>query len=89
MEQKNKYEIIKATIRPDFKGVEAGGKKMRFGKQGALRVSDPGMANEIRSKYGTDVTVTRIDTRPKDQRKTFTAPAFPWQTYDENGRRIK
>ena len=89
MEKSHKYEVIKATIRPGFNQVESGGRKMRFGKMGALRVSDPGVANEIRSKYGTDVTVTRIDTRPKDQRKVHTAPALPWQVYDENGRRIK
>ena len=88
MDQKHKYEVIKATIRPDFKAVEAANKKMRFGRQGAFRVSDPGVANEIKAKYGHDVTVTRIDVRPKDQRKTYTVPALPWQTYDEYGRRV-
>jgi len=84
---KSKYEVIKATRRP-LSAIEAAGRKMRFGRQGALRVSDPGVAAEINAKYGGDVTVTKIDVRPKDERKTYTIPGLPWHKYDEKGNRI-
>ena len=61
---------------------------MRFGKQGAFRVSDPKLAHDIEQIGGPEVTVTKIDTRPKDQRKMFTNPGMPFAKYDEFGRRI-
>ena len=56
-----KWEVIRATRRP-LESIEVDGKKMKFGKDGAFRVSDEGVAAAIREEYAKkgDVTVTRI-----------------------------
>lgn len=83
-----KYEVIQAT--PTKVKVDVDGKTMPFGKLNAFRVGDPGVANEIRQKYGKQVTVTKINTRPIVDRKLhpnrITSPGMPWHTYDELGR---
>lgn len=85
------YEVIKAVTRPV--DVEVGGKKMPFGNKGAFRVRDAGVANEIKGKYGHDVTVTKINTRQEVEKKLhpnrITSPGMPWHKYDEFGRIIR
>lgn len=85
------YEVINATTRPVV--VDAAGKKMPFGKLGAFRVKDPGVANEIRAKYGRDVTVTKINAIHADERKLhpnrIISPGMPWHKYDDFGRKVK
>jgi hypothetical protein len=90
----HKWTVIKATKRPVE--VNIGGKPMRFGRDGAFRVSDPGVAAEIRKEYGDkgDVTVTRMRSpqpiSDRGHRYFFgMMPPLPWHHYDENGRRIK
>ena len=76
------HEIIKAVKRPV--NVEVDGVSMPFGYKGAFRVKDPGVADEIRAKYGGrmgDVTVTRVKyPPPADQghKYFFAVPALPW-----------
>lgn len=79
------YEVIQAVRRPV--NVEVDGKQMPFGKDMAMRVKDPGVADEIRAKYGGDVTVTRIRyPRPADfgHRYFFAIPAMPWHKDKDN-----
>lgn len=85
------YEVIKAVT--NKVNVEIGGKKMPFGKLGAFRVKDPGVANAIRQKYGRQVTVTGINTTPKMERKLhpnrIVSPGMPWHKHDEFGKIIR
>ena len=85
------YEIIKATTAPLEVQIE--GKKMPFGKLGAFRVKDPGVANAIREKYDRLVTVTGINTTPIIERKLHSSkivsPGMPWHKYDQLGKRIR
>ena len=57
----HKWEVIRATRR-DLPGIDVDGKQMKFGKDGAFRVNDEGVAAAIREEYAKkgDVTVTRI-----------------------------
>ena len=57
----HKWEVIRATRRP-LESVDVDGKQMKFGKDGAFRVNDEGVAAAIREEYARkgDVTVTRI-----------------------------
>ena len=57
----HKWEVIRATRR-DLPGLDVDGKQMKFGKDGAFRVNDEGVAAAIREEYAKkgDVTVTRI-----------------------------
>src|SRR3990172_6979042 len=57
----HKWEVIRATRR-DLPGIDVDGKQMKFGKDGAFRVNDEGVAAAIREEYARkgDVTVTRI-----------------------------
>ena len=57
----HKWEVIRATRR-DLPGIEVDGKQMKFGRDGAFRVNDEGVAAAIREEYAKkgDVTVTRI-----------------------------
>lgn len=89
---KHKWIVVDAT-KTRKKYIEAGGRILKFGKEGCMRVSDQGLANEIRQKYGGDVTVSRVrhtDTNERGVHKYFfTSPGMPWHKYDEFGRRIK
>ena len=57
----HKWEVIRATRR-DLPSIDVDGKQMKFGKDGAFRVNDEGVAAAIREEYAKkgDVTVTRI-----------------------------
>ena len=57
----HKWEVIRATRR-DLPSIDVDGKQMKFGKDGAFRVNDEGVAAAIREEYARkgDVTVTRI-----------------------------
>ena len=93
------FEVIKATRREDFDGVEIGGKEYRFGRLGNMRISDPGVANEIEKKWGSyskggtkEVVVAEVEKKldvERDHTYTFRMPALAWAKYDELGRRIK
>lgn len=54
----HRWVVMNATQRK-MEGVEVGGKELKFGTEGRLTVGDPGVASEIRQRYGKDVTVTR------------------------------
>ncbi|MFA5379893.1 MAG: hypothetical protein WC455_29305 [Dehalococcoidia bacterium] len=89
----HKYVVVNATKTPK-KFIEAGGKKLSFNREGFMRVSDPGVANEIRQKYGGDVTVSRVRNQGTHERGIhnyfFAMPrGLPWKKYDELGRLIK
>ena len=89
---KKKWMVIKAVKDQDFKGVEIDGKMMKFGKDGAFRVSDPAVANAIRQKVGMTATVTGFrHPDAADGGHTYffgCMPAMPWHKYDEYGNRI-
>ncbi len=75
-----KYMVINATKRP-MNGVEVGGMRMKFGREGWLRVKDPGVANAIREKYGNTVTVTGVrapDVHDRGHKFHFSVPELPW-----------
>ena len=89
--RKHKW-IVHNAQRKKVEGVMVDGKLLKFGKNGWLRLSDEGMANEVRQVYGRAVTVSRVNgDKPVDRGHTyfFNVPALPWQKYDELGRRIK
>lgn len=54
----HRWVVMNATQRK-MDGVEVGGRELKFGTEGRLTVGDPGVASEIRQRYGKDVTVTR------------------------------
>ena len=79
----HKWEVIKATTR-ELDALDVDGKQMRFGKDGAFRVTDPGVAAAIRQTYGRrgDVTVTRIrypHVSDRGHTYLFSVPALPWK----------
>lgn len=89
----HKYIVINATKQPR-KFIEAGGKKIRLSKEGFTSLKDPAIANEIRQKYGTDVTVSRVRSPGQHERGIhnyfFAMPnGLPWKKYDELGRVVK
>ena len=89
----HKYIVINATKQPK-KFIEAGGRRMNFSKEGFLSIKDPAVANDVRQKYGGEVTVSRVRSQPLSERGVhnyffaMTKP-MPWHRYDEFGRRIK
>ena len=76
------YEVIQAVQRPV--NVEVDGKEMPFGRDGAFRVRDSGVADEIRAKYSAkkgEVTVTRVKyphIADRGHKYFFAVPAMPW-----------
>ena len=83
----HKWEVIRATRR-DLPSLDVDGKQMNFGKDGAFRVNDEGVAAAIREEYAKkgDVTVTRIrypGEHDRGHRYFFgQLPEMPWK---ENG----
>ena len=78
------HEVIQAVRRPV--NVEVDGQEMPFGNLGAFRVKDSGVADEIRAKYGRDVTVTRIKHPHVSDRGHcyfFSVPALPWHEEED------
>src|SRR3970040_20895 len=90
----HKWEVIRATRR-DLPGIDVDGKQMKFGKDGAFRVNDEGVAAAIREEYARkgDVTVTRIRYPGAADRRHYyffgQLPEMPWKavenTAKENG----
>ena len=59
-----KYEVIKATTK-DIDGINMDGFDYKFGPNGSMYLSDPGVAKEIDKEYGHregngDVTVSPV-----------------------------
>jgi hypothetical protein len=46
-----KFEVIKATTKP-IDGIMVGDKNYKFGPNGSMYISDPGVAGEIEQEYG-------------------------------------
>ena len=86
----HKWEVIRATRRP-LESVDVDGKQMKFGKDGAFRVNDEGVAAAIREEYARkgDVTVTRIrypGAADRGHRYFFgQLPEMPWKKENGNG----
>ena len=86
----HKWEVIRATRR-DLPGIEVDGKQMKFGKDGAFRVNDEGVAAAIREEYARkgDVTVTRIRYPGAADRGHYyffgQLPEMPWKKENGNG----
>jgi hypothetical protein len=80
----HRWEVIKATTR-DLPSINVDGKEMQFGREGAFRVSDPGVAAAIRQTYAQrgDVTVTRVrypHQSDRGHRYFFgSMPEMPWK----------
>lgn len=89
---KKKWTVVKAIKDSNFTGVNIDGKMMKFGRDGAFRVSDPMVAEAIRQQVGSDAVVTRVrypDHADRGHTYFFGAmPAMPWHVYDEYGRRV-
>ena len=86
----HKWEVIRATRRP-LESLDVDGKQMRFGKDGAFRVNDEGVAAAIREEYVKkgDVTVTRIRYPGAADRGHYYFwggwPEMPWKKEQGNG----
>ena len=86
----HKWEVIRATRRP-LESVDVDGKQMKFGKDGAFRVNDEGVAAAIREEYAKkgDVTVTRIRYPGAADRGHYyffgQLPEMPWKKENGNG----
>ena len=86
----HKWEVIRATRR-DLPGLDVDGKQMKFGKDGAFRVNDEGVAAAIREEYAKkgDVTVTRIRYPGAADRGHYyffgQLPEMPWKKENGNG----
>ena len=84
------WEVIRATRRP-LESVDVDGKQMKFGKDGAFRVNDEGVAAAIREEYARkgDVTVTRIRYPGAADRGHYyffgQLPEMPWKKENGNG----
>ena len=86
----HKWEVIRAT-RPPLESLDVDGKQMRFGKDGAFRVNDEGVAAAIREEYAKkgDVTVTRIRYPGAADKGHYYFrggwPEMPWKKEQGNG----
>jgi len=86
----HKWEVIRATRRP-LESVDVDGKQMKFGRDGAFRVNDEGVAAAIREEYARkgDVTVTRIRYPGAADRGHYyffgQLPEMPWKKENGNG----
>ena len=81
------HEVIHAVQRPVQ--VEVDGKEMPFGRDGAFRVRDSGVADEIKAKYGNkgEVTVTRVKyphISDRGHKYFFSVPELPWNKEKES-----
>ena len=82
------HEVIQAVRRPVH--VKVDGKYMPFGRDGAFRVKDPGVAAEISAKYGGkngDVTVTKVKyphISDRGHKYFFSVPELPWKKEKES-----
>lgn len=90
---KKRWMVVKAVKDPNWKSIVIDGKEMKFGRDGAFRVNDPGIAEAIRKEVGNRATVTRFrnpdPVSDRGHRYFFgQMPAMPWHRYDEFGRRI-
>lgn len=78
----HKWVIMPGTKKP-VESVEVGGNAYKFGRDGWLRVSDEGVANAIRQKYGPEMTVTRMrHPSPADRGHRYhfgQMPEMPWK----------
>ena len=77
------YEVVKST-RKDIKGISVDGKQHLFGKDGAFRVNDAGVAREIDEAHGLEggdraVTVMKVPVRDKIHRYAFSMPRGNWK----------
>jgi hypothetical protein len=73
-----RFEVIKATTKP-IDGIDVGGKHYKFGPNGAMYLSDSGVAAEIEQVYGHrkgngDVTVSPVEFREHGHNYFFGAP---------------
>src|SRR4030067_854439 len=86
----HKWEVIRATRR-DLPSIDVDGKQMKFGRDGAFRVNDEGVAAAIREEYAKkgDVTVTRIRYPGAADRGHYyffgQLPEMPWKKENGNG----
>ena len=80
----NKYMVIKAKPN-STDGVNMYGQEMKFGKSGAMTVSDKGKAEEINSVLGYDGTGEVMVVphhgagRDSIHKTHFTMPEMPWK----------
>ncbi len=85
------YEVIKSTTEP-ITGIEVDGKKHLFGKDGAFRVHDAGVAREIDETYGLEggdkqVTIIKSPVRDSTHRYAFSMPRGDWKSKINWGRK--
>lgn len=90
--RKKFWEVIKASKRP-FSGIAGSGRWMEFGRSGAFKTSDAGLAREIDTKWGLEggtgeVVVVEKEDRPEmGHRYMFTMPEMPWKGTGEPARK--
>ena len=72
---------------PQFDGVEAAGKDMKFNHEGRFAINDAKVAAEIRQKYPRAATVTRVSAyhaSDRGHKYFFSVPAMPWHEEKED-----
>lgn len=82
-----KYEVIKATQR-EIDGVEVGGRKYKFGRNGGFMVNDKGAAREIEKEYGHregngEVVVSEVEIHEPGHNYKFGPSAAFSRAWDE------
>jgi hypothetical protein len=85
----HEWMVVKATTDPTVQGVATAKGNLRFGKDGAFKVSDPGLANEIRETVGMNATVSRVSkvkAADRGHRYFFgSLPEMPWKRKKNHG----
>ena len=85
--KKRKYQVIKATTRPQD-SIKVDDAVYNFGKkQAAMTIVDEGLAKEIDARFGRrgterpgDVVVVPVEVMPEEgHRRTWTVPELPWK----------
>ena len=87
VQRKKGWEIYKASKRvwdDDVKGIDVGGKQVKFGPNRSFFTRDPTLADEINKTVGNegsrDVVVCEVDNPgPHWPRRVFQIPELPWK----------
>ena len=84
------YEVIKTSQAPrgEFDRVEVDGKEYKFGRSGAMRLTDKAVAMDIKQALPNDVLVYEVDDVPtsreeKDHKGFHAVPKLPWHKDEE------
>ena len=75
---KHKFYVRNAT-KQKFDKLTAGGKEMKFNREGRLLINDETLAREIQAEYPDKLAVTRMRYPEVGHSYIFTVPQMPWK----------